>query len=122
MVNTPHSAAVLTDLRDRWWSEDFLELLAARLGLHDCERVVDVGSGHGDWGQRLLRHLAPHATLDGVDREVSWVERATERATELGLAPRCQYRVGAAEQLPFADGAFDLVTCQTVLMHLKDVR
>jgi SAM-dependent methyltransferase len=30
------------------------------------------------------------------------------------------YQQGVAEQLPFADGSFDLVTCQTLLIHVRD--
>jgi SAM-dependent methyltransferase len=37
-----------------------------------------------------------------------------------GLADRFSYRVAVAEKLPFADASFDLVTCQTVLIHMPD--
>ncbi len=122
MSKSPHSAAVLTDLRDRWWSTDFLTLMVSRLGLEDYKRVADLGCGHGHWGQRILPLLATSATITGIDQEEEWVERARARAVELGLGARCHYRVGTAEDLPFEDGSFDLVTCQTLLMHVADVR
>ena len=37
-----------------------------------------------------------------------------------GLADRFSYQVAVAEKLPFADASFDLVTCQTVLIHTPD--
>jgi len=40
---------------------------------------------------------------------------------QAGIGCRCEYGMGAAERLPFADATFDLVTCQTVLMHIADV-
>ena len=42
------------------------------------------------------------------------------RAAAKGLADRFGYQVSAAEKLPFADASFDLVTCQTVLIHMPD--
>jgi SAM-dependent methyltransferase len=37
-----------------------------------------------------------------------------------GLDGRFEYRQGEAERLPFPDDSFDLTTCQTVLIHLRD--
>jgi SAM-dependent methyltransferase len=48
------------------------------------------------------------------------VEKAAARAETAGLTHRFRYQVGRAEELPFEDNSFDLVTCQTVLMHLRD--
>lgn len=105
------------DWRDSWWSDDFLALMVARWGIGEARDVLDVGCGVGHWGQRLMRHL-PHARLTGVDAEASWMAEARERAQKLGL--EASYRVGEAESLPFADASFDVVTCQTVLMHVAD--
>ncbi len=58
--------------------------------------------------------------MTGVDREGIWVAKATERASANGLSQRFQYRLAAVESLPFDDGTFDLVTCQTLLMHVPD--
>jgi ubiquinone/menaquinone biosynthesis C-methylase UbiE len=57
------------------------------------------------------------ARVQGVDREAFWVEKAAARATAHGLADRFSYQVAVAEKIPFADASFDLVTCQTVLIH-----
>lgn len=106
--------------RDTWWSPDFLELLARRLRLSDARAVVDVGCGVGHWGRTLLPWLHPDATLIGVDREPSFVEQATAAASERGITRRASYRTGVAEALPVPDASADLVTCQTVLMHVAD--
>ncbi len=82
--------------------------------------MVDVGCGHGHWGQRLLPLLHPDATLHGIDQEQEWVRRARTRAVSLGLGDRCTYEVGDALSLPFDDKRFDLVTCQTLVMHVGD--
>jgi SAM-dependent methyltransferase len=114
-VSEPHSAAYFGEGRDFWWNLDQLELCARRIGLRDGVRsVLDVGSGVGHWGRLLSRVLDPSATLVGVDREPRWVEEAAARAPD----ERFSYRVGAAEALPFEDASFDLVTCQTLLIHV----
>ena len=58
--------------------------------------------------------------MDGVDAEQSWKEKAEERSSKLNLAERTNYRVASAEALPFENSSFDLVTCQTLLMHVRD--
>src|SRR3954454_24178848 len=111
----PHSAAYFGEARDFWWNLDQLELCARRIGLRDGVRsVLDVGAGVGHWGRLLSRVLDPSATVVGVDPEPQWVEEATARAPD----SRFSYRLGSAEALPFEDASFDLVTCQTVLIHV----
>src|SRR3954470_22033799 len=113
----PHSAAYFGEGRDFWWNLDQLELCARRIGLRDGVRsVLDVGAGVGHWGRLLSRVLDPSATVVGVDPEPQWVSEASARAPD----ERFSYRVGAAEALPFGAASFDPVTCQTVLIHVRD--
>lgn len=109
-----------TEWRDTWWNDDFLAFILARWGLGDSRRVLDVGCGAGHWGRSLLRALPEEARLDGVDIEPSFPELASKQAAERGLASRCTYQSAPAEELPFDDDSFDLVTCQTVLIHVAD--
>ena len=117
-----HSAEYFGEQRDYWWNQDYLALVARRFGLGSVRRVLDVGSGIGHWGRALLPHLAPDAQVTGVDREPEWVRNAAALAAARGLDSRVRYVQGEAERLPFADGGFDLVTCQTVLLHVPDCR
>jgi len=116
----PHSEAFFGEVRDYWWNKDFLELMAKRLALNKVKDALDVGSGIGHWGQLLLPLLASDAKLTGVDREPQWILRAEDRARNAGLEKQCAYQLGDANALPFPDATFDLVTCQTVLIHLQD--
>lgn len=111
----PHSAEYFGDQRDFWWNADFIELMAKRWRLGEARSVLEVGSGVGHWSRVLAPHLHPDATLIGLEREPRWVEEAQRRT------PRFTYQQGDAMQLPFADATFDVVTCQTVLIHLPDV-
>jgi SAM-dependent methyltransferase len=115
-----HSAEYFGETRDYWWNLDFLELMGRRLSFDRVQDVLDVGCGVGHWGQ-LLAHVLPcTARLQGVDRDPVWVEEASSRAAARNLAERFRYQVSVAEKLPFGDASFDLVTCQTVLIHTPD--
>jgi SAM-dependent methyltransferase len=64
------------DWRDTWWNAGFLALTAQRWRLAEVRRVLDVGCGVGHWGRTLLPFLHPEATIEGVDREPSFAEKA----------------------------------------------
>lgn len=119
-TDQPHSAEYFGEARDYWWNRDFIELMGQRLDLAAAGRVLDVGAGVGHWGRALGPALSPSATLVGVDREDAWVAEATRRAAVAGLGERFVYQRGDANALPFEDASFDLVTCQTVLIHVPD--
>jgi SAM-dependent methyltransferase len=110
------------DWRDCWWNQDYLELLARRVRLAERAHLLDVGCGVGHWGQRLLALAGPETTLTGVDREAAFLDQAKERAAARGQERRSVYLPATVESLPFPDGHFDAVTCQTVLMHVTDPR
>jgi SAM-dependent methyltransferase len=115
-----HSAEYFGDTRDHWWNLDFLQLMARRWRLDAVRDVLDVGCGVGHWGMLLASVLPEDTRVTGVDREPAWVDEARARALALGLADRFSYQQGVAERLPFPDDAFDVTTCQTVLIHLAD--
>ncbi len=115
-----HSQEYFGEYRDFWWNQDFLELMSVRLGFSRVQSVLDVGCGIGHWGQILARVLPASVHVTGVDREESSLKQAYERAHQQGLSERFQYCAGDATSLPFPDNTFDMVTCQTVLIHLKN--
>jgi SAM-dependent methyltransferase len=115
-----HSAEHFGDTRDHWWNEDYLRFLAARWDVGRIRRALDVGSGVGHWTRLLGRVLPDEVTFTGVEREAEWVTRATTLAAAAGASRRFTYAVGRAEALEHGTDTFDLVTCQTVLMHLHD--
>jgi SAM-dependent methyltransferase len=115
-----HSAEYFGETRDYWWNLDFLELIGRRFRFEAVADVLDAGCGIGHWGQTLANVLPRGAGLRGVDRDPLWVEKAAARAAALGLDGRFGYQAGVAEKLPFADASFDLVTCQTLLIHAPD--
>jgi SAM-dependent methyltransferase len=82
-------------------------------GVADGDSALDVGCGPG----ALLRELASRlgaGGVAGVDPSEPFVEACRE------TAPGADVRVGAAERLPFADGAFDIVLSQLVVNFMSD--
>ena len=113
-----HSVEYFGEYRDFWWNLDFLKLMSERLSFNQVQTVLDVGCGVGHWGQLLARVLPKSVQLTGVDREESSLDQARERVKTQELS--AQYLYGDVTALPFVDNTFDMVTCQTVLIHLKN--
>lgn len=120
MDRKPHSAAYFGEQRDFWWNRDFLELMVKRWGVGQISSVLDVGCGIGHWGQMLSTVLPEKVKITGIDREPVWVEKAQQRVK--GFEDRFEYKVGLVEEIPFPKNTFDIVTCQTVLIHVPDVK
>ena len=117
----PHSAEWFGEQRDFWWNRDFLDLMAARWRLHEAGSLADIGCGLGHWSRLLYPYLRPPAQLVGVDREPRWVAEAPQhfhRAFPQTDPKLFSFHPGDADRLPLPDNSFEVVTCQTVLMHL----
>lgn len=119
MSDKPHSADYFGDSRDFWWNRDFLQLMSDRWALSAVRNVLDVGCGVGHWTRCLAPLLPPGCQITGIDRESRWVDEARKRSAETG-AVSMSFCQGEAERLPFPDETFDMVTCQTFLIHMKD--
>lgn len=119
----PHSAEYFGAERDFFWNSDFLDLLALRLDLPTIRSAADIGCGVGHWSASLYSRLAPNADLVGVDREPSHVADYLARLQAGAVDPaRIRALEGDATSLPLPEHAFDMATCQTLLLHLKNPR
>lgn len=87
---------------------DSIDHCVLRLDPKPGERILDLATGTG-WTSRVVARRGARVT--GVDIASELVAAAKARAETEGLA--IDYRIGDAESLPFADGAFDGVisTC-----------
>jgi ubiquinone/menaquinone biosynthesis C-methylase UbiE len=118
LSDQPHSKQDFTASRALWWNEDYLELLARRHGLRQCRNVLELGAGVGHWTAILLDRCAPDAQITAIDREQVWVAALAER---FGRIPGFHALRADVADLPELAGSFDLVTCQTLLLHIADV-
>jgi ubiquinone/menaquinone biosynthesis C-methylase UbiE len=78
--------------------------------------VLEVAIGTG----RNLDFYPPGVRLTGIDLSPAMLERARQRARELGM--EVDLREGDAQDLPSADGSFDTVVCTLALCNVPDDR
>lgn len=116
-----HSENYFGDYRDFWWNKSFLDLTAKRLDLHRHQNMLDVGCGNGHWTRTLEPYLNPNAKITAVDNDKRWFDENTGLKEYLEHSGKIfELQEGDAQNLPFPDDSFDLVTCQTVLIHVPD--
>ena len=82
------------------------------------ERVLDVGCGTGIVARKIASRVGATAPVTAVDLSANMLAVARAASAREGLT--IKWREGNAEQLPFDDGAFDLVLCQFALMFVAD--
>jgi len=81
-------------------------------------RVLDVGGGFGGPARTLAVQWGCRVT--GIDLTPSYVRAAQMLTARLRLDDRVSHQVGNALDLPFPDGAFDMVWTQNSGMNIAD--
>lgn len=116
-MHKAHSVDWLYDDREAWWNLDYLRFRVHPYLSNDWKSLLDVGVGRGHW-TRLVASLATRPLrIEGLDIEPRWVAESIENLSSSTHQYHAQQ--GDAYNLPFPDATFDVVTCQTVLMHLQ---
>jgi ubiquinone/menaquinone biosynthesis C-methylase UbiE len=116
-----HSEEQFTEERNHWFNPDFLDLMARRWDLNEYSTLLDVGAGLCHWSKLLVPYLKPQRHVTAIDNDAKWAQGNAEivRFFDKHQAS-VAFQKGDAHALPFADNSFDVVTCQTVLIHLKN--
>lgn len=90
-----------------------VEQLALRRGL----RVLELGCGAGDDVRGFARRVGPGGHVLGIDSAPALVAEAARRSADRELP--VAFRVGDARALDLADGSFDRVRIERLLMHVE---
>src|SRR5690606_8035871 len=109
-----HSVDVLTEGREYWWNEDFLELTARRLDFSTCRNIADIGCGTGSMSFALAPYFSHDSVLHGLDAERTHIRKAAQRARKDESGRTFKFIEGDAHEIPFDDGVMDLSFCQTL--------
>jgi SAM-dependent methyltransferase len=86
-------------------------------------RILDVGSGLGQFTRLLAREAGAGGHVVGVERDPRQIEEALRQAQAAGEADRFELRQGDAHSLPLAAGewgSFDLAHARFLLEHVPD--
>ena len=99
--------------------QELKSLARERGGIHPGGSVLDVGCGFGLETLRLAEMIGHSGRTAGVDISQEFIAEARMRAEKAGAA--IDYKVGDALELPFADGTFDSVRAERVLIYIKEL-
>jgi ubiquinone/menaquinone biosynthesis C-methylase UbiE len=79
------------------------------------EKILDIACGDGELS---LRIAAKGADVYGLDMSAEGIASARRLAKIAKL--KCEFTIGDAEHLPYADSFFDKIVCSSSLEHFKD--
>jgi demethylmenaquinone methyltransferase/2-methoxy-6-polyprenyl-1,4-benzoquinol methylase/phosphoethanolamine N-methyltransferase len=92
--------------------------MIARAGLRPGEKVLDVGCGPGGMTILAAERVGTAGGAQGIDPSPGMIKLAQERAAKSGA--NATFRIAVIEDLPYADGTFDVVLSSFMLHHLPD--
>jgi SAM-dependent methyltransferase len=95
------------------YSEQLAAAFADLAGVGPGQQALDVGCGPGVLTAELAGRLGP-GSVTAIDPSESFVAAVRARW------PEADVRLGTAEELPFTDGAFDVVLAQLVVHFMTD--
>jgi SAM-dependent methyltransferase len=106
------SAEAYTRFMGRF-SEPLAHSFVSFVGVRPGQRALDVGCGPGALTSVLVAHLG-ESSVAAVDPSASFIDAIR------GRYPGVDSRLAPAEQLPFADGTFELALAQLVIHFMAD--
>jgi tellurite methyltransferase len=94
----------------------FDQLLKGRFD--DCKDIIDIGSGSG---RNIVYFLKNGYTVYGIDRDANAIDTVKQLSKQLAPNnPIENFRVAAAEDMPFTASSFDLAICSAVMHFAND--
>ncbi|PWQ94109.1 bifunctional demethylmenaquinone methyltransferase/2-methoxy-6-polyprenyl-1,4-benzoquinol methylase UbiE [Leucothrix arctica] len=89
-------------------------------GVKKGDTVLDLAGGTGDLAAKFTRLVGPTGKVILSDINESMLEQGRERLTNMGIAGNIEYVQADAEDLPFEDNTFDLVTMAFGLRNVTE--
>lgn len=110
----------LIEQRKFLWDEDYVALLARRIGIKPGKTIADMGCGFGYLGYMYGKFLEPKGRYIGVDVNKKLLHTARKAAARREMGKLFRFVQGGALSIPLQDESVDVAMCQTLLMHLKE--
>jgi len=93
------------------------------LRLQGGEKILEVGSGLGQFARRMRKAAGKNGSVLGIERSEEQIAEALRRAREEGEEGLANFRQGDALALPLREeewGSFDLAHARFLLEHVSD--
>ncbi|MFT5064326.1 MAG: demethylmenaquinone methyltransferase/2-methoxy-6-polyprenyl-1,4-benzoquinol methylase [Gammaproteobacteria bacterium] len=100
----------------RIWKQYTVDMAAVRPG----DQVLDVAAGTGDLSYAFSKRVGDKGHVWMTDINEAMLARGKERMIDRGVVGNIDYRQANAEELPFDDNQFDLVTIAFGLRNVTD--
>ena len=87
------------------------------------EKVLDVGSGLGQFSLKMAQKVGKKGSVLGIERDPAQFAKAQQLADANPTVSQLQFRQGNAYDLPLSAGewgSFDVVHCRFLLEHLSN--
>lgn len=98
----------------RYWTPLLLDRVRPQPGEH----ALDVACGTGVVARSMVPLVAPAGRVVGLDKNTAMLEVACKQVSE--HCEQIEWHEGLAEELPFSEGMFDLLTCQQAVQFFTD--
>jgi ubiquinone/menaquinone biosynthesis C-methylase UbiE len=79
------------------------------------EKILDIACGAGELSLKIAERGCEVYGIDLSEEGIKSARRLSKR-----VKARCEFMVGDAERLPFADGCFDKIICSSSLEHFNN--
>jgi len=113
------AAARHLDAIDNTFVKHLRRLLPTRETWNGSCWGLDVGTGPAQIPIKILRQI-PGLKIIGLERSPSMLACARQNAAQAGLADRLLLLRADGHSLPFPDGVFSMVCCNSVLHHARE--
>lgn len=100
----------------RLWKNTALSLSGVKRG----QQVLDLAGGTGDLTKRLSKKVGPEGRVVLSDINESMLEEGRKRLINEGIVGNVEFKQINAEEIPFDDRTFDLVTIGFGLRNVTD--
>jgi ubiquinone/menaquinone biosynthesis C-methylase UbiE len=93
------------------------------INLQGGEKILDVGSGLGQFSRLMARTVGEKGSVTGIERDAEQLNEARRQASEDGEENLVEFRQGDALRFPLAEnewGTFDVAHTRFVLEHIPN--
>ena len=100
----------------RLWKKYTIDTSGAKRG----DTILDLAGGTGDLAAKFSRIVGSHGNVTLSDINESMLENGRKRLTDMGIVGNIDYVLADAQDLPFPDNHFNIVTMAFGLRNVTD--